>query len=67
MEVLNMEEELWQELDDRQAEIISGGRNDWVTLQRLQEEFAATGVSSTSQAKQPEAEGKIRGPLILNL
>lgn len=62
-----MEKELWKELGDRQAEIISGGRNDLVTLQQIQEEFAATGVSSTLEAKQPEAEGKIRGTLILSL
>lgn len=60
-----MEKELWQELDEQQSEIISGGRNDLVALQRLQEEFAATSVSSTSEARQPEAEGKIRGTLIL--
>lgn len=38
--------EIWQELNDSQAEFVSGGT--LATLQRLQEEFAAELASSSN-------------------
>lgn len=52
-EDVTMKRKLWQELNDQQAEKLSGGMNK-VEL-----------VDEVDRARQPEAEGKIRGTLIL--
>lgn len=50
-----MKRKLWQEINDQQAEKLCGGN-----------ELLST-VAQTTTARQPEAEGKIRGTLILTL
>lgn len=60
-----MQKELWQDLNDQQAERLSAGQ----TIKRLQEEFSAelATLRVVKAARQPEAEGKIRGTLLLGL
>ncbi len=53
-----MKKELWQELSDQQAEKLCGGMNKAELVN------AADGNSTS---RQPEAEGKIRGTLLLSL
>lgn len=58
-----MQKKLWQDLNDQQAEQLSGGLN------RLVQEFQAelvTVSATTATPRQPEAEGKIRGTLLLS-
>lgn len=50
-----MKRKLWQELNDQQAEKLSGGMNKGELIDEV------------DRARQPEAEGKIRGTLILTL
>lgn len=50
-----MKRKLWQELNDQQAEKLCGGN-----------ELVGT-VAQNTTARQPEAEGKIRGTLLLTL
>ncbi|MGI0483869.1 hypothetical protein ACN4EK_00455 [Pantanalinema rosaneae CENA516] len=58
-----MKKTLWQALEDQQAERLSAG-----SLRRLEQEFATElVVVQTTTARQPEAEGKIRGTLLLSL
>lgn len=56
-----MKKKLWQDLNEQQAEQLSGG------LKRLQEEFAAELAILEMSDRQPEAEGKIRGILLFGM
>ncbi|MBD0261385.1 MAG: hypothetical protein ICV78_01320 [Tolypothrix sp. Co-bin9] len=48
-----MKRKLWQELNDQQAEKLSGGMNKGEL------------IDAVDRSRQPEPEGKIRGTLIL--
>lgn len=62
--VLRMNGELWQKLDAHQSEMISGGGQGQAGRIDINE-LKPADLLQGGTAKQPEAEGKIRGTLIL--